>query len=298
MTRIRSKLTYANVMASVAVFAALGGGAFAASQKAAKDTVISKSIKNGKVKSADLQDGGVGPGDLAADSVGAAALRDGEVGGAELTDGGITGDDVADGGLTGADLANGGVTGADLANGGITGADVADDGLAGADIAGDTLTGDDIDESTLGTVPVAQELGIHDSEDFVRHGGWLPPGEMMRGVWGGREAGAGNLMVQDYTFPTPTQNTLSDGDINFAAGGNSGLVGSDDDPTCTGTSGSPTAPPGKVCIYVAASDLLASNNTARGDAVVSSRRGFQVRGPSNAVGDTEAHGTWAFTAPE
>jgi hypothetical protein len=58
MRRIRSKLTYANVMATLAVFLVLGGGAYAASKigpnDIAKNAVRSKHIKRGNVKRSDL----------------------------------------------------------------------------------------------------------------------------------------------------------------------------------------------------------------------------------------------------
>jgi hypothetical protein len=50
--RLRSHLTYANVMATVAVFLALGGGAYAVSLK--KNSVGSKQLKPGAVKASDL----------------------------------------------------------------------------------------------------------------------------------------------------------------------------------------------------------------------------------------------------
>jgi hypothetical protein len=50
---IRSRLTYANVMATIAVFMALGGGAYAAFSLP-KDSVRSKNIVDGQVKPVDL----------------------------------------------------------------------------------------------------------------------------------------------------------------------------------------------------------------------------------------------------
>ena len=44
------KLTYANVMATIAVFLALGGGAYAA-LNLPKNSVSSKTIRNGQVRS-------------------------------------------------------------------------------------------------------------------------------------------------------------------------------------------------------------------------------------------------------
>ena len=53
MRRIRSHLTYANVMATIAVFLVLGGGAYAALHLP-KNSVKSRNIKNGQVKAKDL----------------------------------------------------------------------------------------------------------------------------------------------------------------------------------------------------------------------------------------------------
>ena len=53
MRRIRSKLTYANVMATLAVFLVLGGGAYAAFHLP-KNSVRSRNIVNGQVKTKDL----------------------------------------------------------------------------------------------------------------------------------------------------------------------------------------------------------------------------------------------------
>lgn len=55
MKRLRSKLTYANVMATIAVFLVLAGGtAFAATQMLPKNSVGSKQIKKGAVSPAKL----------------------------------------------------------------------------------------------------------------------------------------------------------------------------------------------------------------------------------------------------
>jgi hypothetical protein len=74
--RIRSKLTYANVMATVAVFITLGGGAYAATT-------------------------------LKANSVGAAQLKNGAVTNKKLAKNAVTGAKVKDGSLLAADLAPG-----------------------------------------------------------------------------------------------------------------------------------------------------------------------------------------------
>lgn len=56
LARARKQLSYANVMSTIAVFVALCGGAYAIAT-APKNSVVSKSIKNGQVKQVDLAAG-------------------------------------------------------------------------------------------------------------------------------------------------------------------------------------------------------------------------------------------------
>jgi hypothetical protein len=84
LTRIRSRLSYANVMATLAVFMVLGGGAYAASHLK-KNSVNSSAIKNGQVKTKDL----------AKNAVVSSKIKNGQVGSADITDGGVGASDVA-----------------------------------------------------------------------------------------------------------------------------------------------------------------------------------------------------------
>ena len=68
MPRIRSRISYANVLATLALFVALGGGAYAAS--VAKNSVKSSSIKNNAVRTADVRDNGLGGADIDEASLG------------------------------------------------------------------------------------------------------------------------------------------------------------------------------------------------------------------------------------
>jgi len=62
---IRKRLTYANVMSSIAVFLVLGGAAFAATQLP-KNSVGTKQLKKNAVTSAKVKDGSLKSGDFAA----------------------------------------------------------------------------------------------------------------------------------------------------------------------------------------------------------------------------------------
>jgi hypothetical protein len=130
ITRIRAQLTYANLMATVAVFIALGGGAWAL----AKNSVDSKAIENGTVRSQELKNDDVRGGDIEANAV--------------------QGSDVADGAIGGADVADGAISGADIADNSVASGEVAAESLDGSDVADDGLTVNDIDESTFSFVDV------------------------------------------------------------------------------------------------------------------------------------------------
>jgi hypothetical protein len=77
---LRSRLSYANVVASLALFLALGGGAYAAT-KLPKNSVTSMTIKDRAVKGRDLAPGAVGSAQIADKSITkadlAASVRDG-----------------------------------------------------------------------------------------------------------------------------------------------------------------------------------------------------------------------------
>ena len=65
--KLRARLSYANVMATIAVFIALGAGAYAA-VNLPKNSVKSKHIKNAQVKNKDLRDEAVSAAKLRGDT--------------------------------------------------------------------------------------------------------------------------------------------------------------------------------------------------------------------------------------
>jgi hypothetical protein len=88
-----SRITYANVTATLALAVALGGTSYAAVQLP-KNSVSAKQIKTDAVRTQEVKDGSVGSPDIG--------------------DGAVTGTDIADGAVAGADIANGSVGTADL----------------------------------------------------------------------------------------------------------------------------------------------------------------------------------------
>lgn len=81
--RVRRRINYSNVMASVAVFLVLGGGAYAA-LSVPKNSITSKQIKKGSIKRSDL----------AKSSVGKKQLKNNAVNGSKVADDSLTGADI------------------------------------------------------------------------------------------------------------------------------------------------------------------------------------------------------------
>src|SRR4051812_30552074 len=64
METLRERLTYANVMATIAVFIALGGGSYAAI-KLPRNSIGAAEIRTGAVRSSEIKDHSITTGDLA-----------------------------------------------------------------------------------------------------------------------------------------------------------------------------------------------------------------------------------------
>ena len=135
----------------------------------------------------------------------------------------------------------------------------------------------------------------------------IPSGTTIAGAWGGRyiapQLAFNNSYLISTSFPVKAPQPLADTDVNTAP---NGTVAKDPDTTCTGSANNPTAPKGKVCIYISNSSNAGvtgfrltnpgTTGTAPGDAY-----GFIVRIlDAGTVGNTStvaAEGTWAYTAP-
>jgi hypothetical protein len=125
------RLTYSNVIATLALFVALGGTGYAATQLTGDD------IKNNSLSSEDIKNKS------------------------------LTGGDVKDKSLAGTDVKDGTIAGRDIATNAVTGSHVAPETLSGTNIAPDALTGADIAEGGLGPVPNADKVDGQDASDFV-----------------------------------------------------------------------------------------------------------------------------------
>jgi hypothetical protein len=102
------------------------------------------------------------------------------------------------------------------------------------------------------------------------------------------------------SLPMQAREELSDADVFIDVDSWEGADGSeteDESPLCTGSSAVPTAPPGKVCIYVAGGDNaihISGWSILPDDG--KSRYGFKLGWEAPAAGDTYIDAVWAYKA--
>jgi hypothetical protein len=166
MKKIRSSFTYANVVATIAVFLAVSGSALAVTALP-KNAVTSRSIKDGVVRGLDVKDdsltgadvdegslalppAAVGSNQLKPDSVDSGQLKPDSVGSEELKPNSVGSDELKPDSVGSEELKTDSVGTEELKPDSVTGAEVKDD----------SLTGSDVQESTLAEVPAASLGGI------------------------------------------------------------------------------------------------------------------------------------------
>jgi hypothetical protein len=169
LSRIRAGLTYSNVMSTIAVFVALGGGAAYAAEAWTGDDIQDETLTGADVRGAppnnqqgfvdgtletwDIKDGSIFPSDIADDTLGPSEIAPLSAG--DLQGGSVGGGHVQDGSLGGADVANDSLDGNDIQN--LNGSDIANDSLDGFDIQ--NLSGADIADGSVGPEDLAPGVG-------------------------------------------------------------------------------------------------------------------------------------------
>lgn len=135
----------------------------------------------------------------------------------------------------------------------------------------------------------------------------VPSGRTIRGAIGGDFDAHANTLDWGVvaSLPVKARNALSDDHVFVnVTGWTSGDTGqtqpatTDTDPGCTGTPANPTAPSGKVCIYVAGGDnAIDVNGYSVLPGTGASPFGFKLAWTNSTTGDTFIDATWAYTAP-
>jgi hypothetical protein len=136
------------------------------------------------------------------------------------------------------------------------------------------------------------------------------PGSLLRGAVGAdfdSQLPPGGVVGADFgvdvSLPQRAGNALGDNDVYIAlrwrnGGGQTIPTTSDTNARCTGSVAFPTAPRGKVCIYVAGGDNAAnvSGYSVR-PGTGESRYGFKLKWDAVQNGDTFIDAVWAYRYP-
>ncbi|MDQ2631738.1 MAG: hypothetical protein M3Y75_12325 [Actinomycetota bacterium] len=264
------KLNYANVIATLALFVALGGVAVAAGLP--KNSVGTKQLKRGAVTAADLRRNAVRPGKIAPRAVVAGKLGANAVLPGNLGNGIISTSKISDGAVIASKIKNGVITTNKLDNDAVTTAKLAPGAVTNQILANGSVTPNKL------------------SENFGPIVATLKTGQTLRGVFslGSTADAAAELSRSAASFQFPLLNAPA---VTVLKKGETSA-------NCAGLGGggqTPQATAGNLCVYVTesknldpATPLTVENNT---------RLGFGLLAKAEAAGEYFAYGQWAVTAP-
>jgi hypothetical protein len=266
----RLKLNYANVIATLALFVALGGVAVAAGLP--KNSVGTTQLKPGAVTTSDLRRNAVTSGKIRRQAVTAGKLGPNAVLPGNLGKGIISTEKISDQAVIAAKIKNGAVTTNKLNNGAVTTGKLADDAVTSGKLADGAVTPSKLSPGTIG-----QLLGT------------LRSGETLRGVFDlgdtASENGETTRSAVSFQLPllnAPAATVLKPGETSANCGG----LGGGQTPAATG---------GNLCVYITKEVNL--DNTTPLEVENNTRLGFGLVAKGKTVTPYYAYGQWAVTAP-
>lgn len=269
-TAARHRLSYSNVIATLALFVALGGVAVAAGLP--RNSVGPKQLKRGAVTAAKIRKQAVTSAKLAPKSVINGKLAPNSIGPGNIGNGAVTTAKLAKGSVIAETIKNSVVTTNKLNNGAVTTAKLADNAVNGSKLADGSVTSAKLN-SEIGPL-----LGT------------LRSGQTLRGQFaiGG---GSGDAVQNGQSFAFPLANAPKAEVISPATATTASCPG------ITGGNGqTPQATAGQLCIYVTnVNNVSAAGVTIPGVALT--RLGFGLEATGEVAGTFSAAGQWAVTAP-
>jgi hypothetical protein len=267
----RPQLNYANVIATIALFVALGGAAVAAGLP--KNSVGTNQIKRGAVTAAKIKRGAVTSGKIAPKGVTAGKLGANAVLPGNLGDGIITSAKLSDGAVIASKIKNGVVTINKLNNGAVTTAKLDDGAVNSSKLADGSVSVGKLGKGVIGQLQ-----------------GQLESGQTLRGVFA--VGGDPKISLDSVSFQFPLANPPAAPKENILDVGKTSTA-------CSGITGSatPQAAPGQLCVYITSKSTEFEGLEFIPNAT--NRLGFGLLAgfakgnePQNAVS-----GYWAVTAP-
>ncbi len=259
LTAVRQRLTYSNVIATMALFLALGGVAVAAGLP--RNSVGANQLKRNAVTAAKIRKQAVTSAKLAPKSVIGGKLAENSVGPGNIGNGAVTTAKLAANSVIASTIKNSVITTNKLNNEAVTTPKLANESVSTAKLGKGSVT----------AAKLSDEIGPLLST--------LKSGQTLRGVF---DVNGESRTAVSFQFPllnAATVTVLKKGETNANC---SGLGG--------GNLQTPQATPGNLCVYTTEESgtpaLTAENNT---------RLGFGLK----TAGTTAdfAYGQWAVTAP-
>jgi hypothetical protein len=282
MKRFRPRLTYANVIASLALFVALGGSAVAAGL--AKNSVGPNQLKKGAVTAKAIRKQAVTSGKIAPKAIVAGKLGPNAVLPGNLGAGIIDASKISAGAVTAEKIKNNVITTAKLTNGAVTSQKLAQTGVGTSNLAEKAVTTAKLNDGAVTAAKLAPEV--------LNNVSALKSGQTLRGVFslGGTKAAAtkasafGAISFQQPLAANPAATVIVPKAGPFTT-------------QCPGLGGGGTTPeatPGVVCVYVSTNEENIESLTQ-----VSNRLGVTLtaKGKEAEAGNFAASGVWAVTAP-
>jgi hypothetical protein len=285
MKRFRPRLTYANVIASLALFVALGGSAVAGGL--AKNSVGPNQLKKGAVSAPKLAKQAVTSGKIAPQAVTAGKLGPNAVLPGNLGAGIIDASKISAGAVTAEKIKNNVVTGNKITNGAVTSQKIAAAGVATTNLAEKAVTTAKLNDGAVTAAKLAPEV--------LNNVNPLKSGQTLRGVFnvGGTNTTEESIVERgSITFQQPLLNTPT---FEIVAAGKTTT-------NCKGLGGGGTTPEaaaGVLCIYLTTETNL---ETVGGVMIEGANRlgtGINVKAKKGVTKPSEfvASGVWAVTAP-
>jgi hypothetical protein len=268
--RLLPRLSYSNVIATIALFIALGGAAVAAGLP--KNSVGATQLKRGAVTAAKLKKGAVTSGKLAPKAVIAGKLGPNAV---------LPGN-IGNGAITSAKLGAGSVIASTIKNNVVTTNKLNDKAVSTAKLGNEAVTTPVLANGAVTPGKLSKEFGALINP--------LKSGQTLQGSFA--VGGAGKeltVAINGQTFQAPLVNTPAANVINLGSPNTAACPG-------LGSGQAPAATAGNLCLYVTSATNLKAPLAIPAPSLT--RFGFGVEATAE---DKEkpfsAYGQWAVTAP-
>jgi hypothetical protein len=159
LATVKKRAMLASIFSFLCLALVLGGTAYA------DNTIRSKDIVNGQVKTVDLannavttgkiQDGQVGTADIGTGAVTSTSVADNSLTATDLGSSSVGSDEIATDAVNATEIADNSIDGGEIVNDSLGQSDIATSGVAGAEVSDGSLTGADIASNSITTADLA-----------------------------------------------------------------------------------------------------------------------------------------------